>query len=134
MKVLKIDHIGVAVKSASTSSKIYTDSLGLKKKEEILEDRRLKVVMIEIGESRIELLEDLDPQGTIAKFIEKHGEGLNHIAFEIDDIYKAVDQLKAEGYRVTSEPSEGAGGTTVTFIHPKDANGVLIELVERRKN
>ncbi len=134
MKVIKIDHIGIAVKSALEASKIYTKSLGMKAEEEVLEDRKLKVMMIDVGGTRIELLEDLDPHGTISNFIEKRGEGLNHIAFEVDDIYATVKQLKDEGYRVTSEPSPGANNTIVTFIHPKDANGVMIELVERRKD
>ncbi len=134
MKVIKVDHVGIAVKSASNASKIYTKSLGLEAKEEILEDRKLKVMMIDAGGTHLELIEDLDPQGSISKFIEKKGEGLNHIALVVDDIYEAVKQLKNEGYRVTSDPSSGANNTIVTFIHPKDANGVMIELVERRKD
>jgi methylmalonyl-CoA/ethylmalonyl-CoA epimerase len=133
MKVIKMDHIGIAVKSVDEASKMYLNSLGLRKKDELLEDRKLKVAMIEVGETRIELLEDLDPEGTISKFIEKRGEGLNHIALEVDDIYEAVKQLKNKGYRVISDPAKGANNTIVTFIHPKDANGVMIELVERRK-
>ncbi|BBJ28217.1 methylmalonyl-CoA epimerase [Athalassotoga saccharophila] len=134
MKVKKIDHIGVAVKSISQASKLYTGPLSLEGKEEILEDRKLKVMMIRVGDTRIELLEDQDPAGTISKFIEKRGEGLNHIAFEVDDIYETAKNLKAQGYRITSEPSAGADNTIVTFVHPKDANGVMIELVERRKD
>jgi|UniRef100_A0A7V3RF29 methylmalonyl-CoA epimerase len=133
MKVIKMDHIGIAVKSVDEASKMYLNSLGLRKEDELLEDRKLKVAMIEVGETRIELLEDLDPEGTISKFIEKRGEGLNHIALEVDDIYEAVKQLKNKGYRVISDPAKGANNTIVTFIHPKDANGVMIELVERRK-
>lgn len=134
MKVIKVDHIGIAVKSALDASKIYTKSLGMQAEEEILQERRLKVVMIDAGKTRLELLEDLDPQGSISKFIEKRGEGLNHIALEVDDINTAVEQLKNEGYRITSDPALGADNTIVTFIHPKDANGVMIELVERRKD
>lgn len=134
MKVIKVDHIGIAVKSASDASKIYTKSLGMQATEEILRERKLKVLMINAGETRLELLEDLDPEGPISKFIEKRGEGLNHIALEVDDINTAVEQLKNAGYRITSAPALGAGNTIVTFIHPKDANGVMIELVERRKD
>ena len=134
VKVIKIDHIGIAVKSALDASKIYTKSLGMHADEEILEGKKLKVVMIDAGGTRVELLEDLDSQGTISKFIEKRGEGLNHLAFEVDDIYETVKQLKNEGYRVTSDPSQGVNNTIVTFVHPKDANGVMIELVERRKD
>ncbi len=134
MKALKIDHIGVAVKSAEEASKIFKSVLGLQTEEEILEDRKLKVVMVKIGESRVELLEDLDENGTISKFIEKRGEGLHHMALEVDDVYKSVEKLKAEGYRILSDPAPGAGGTIVAFVHPKDVHGVLLELVERRKN
>ncbi len=133
MKALKIDHIGVAVKSAEEASKIFKSVLGLQIEEEILEDRKLKVVMVKIGESRVELLEDLDENGTISKFIEKRGEGLHHMALEVDDVYKSVEKLKAKGYRILSDPAPGAGGTIVAFVHPKDVHGVLLELVERRK-
>lgn len=134
MKVKKIDHIGIAVKSIQEASKLYTDLFSLEGKEESLADRKLKIMMIKIGDVRIELLEDQDPEGAISRFIEKRGEGLNHIAFEVDDIYGIVERLKVKGYRITAEPSPGADNTIVTFVHPKDANGVMIELVERRKN
>ncbi len=131
MKTLKIDHVGIAVKSAEKSAKLFSDVLGLETEEEILNDRKLKIIMIKVGKSRLELLEDLDVNGTIAKFIEKRGEGLHHIAFEVDDINETLKKMKENGYRVLSEPSAGADNTMVAFIHPKDTHGVLIELVER---
>ncbi len=134
MKAFKIDHIGVAVKSAEEASKIFKDVLNLEVEEEVLEDRKLKVAMVMVGDSRVELLEDMDENGTISKFIEKRGEGLHHMALEVDDIYKSVERLKAEGYRIISEPAPGAGGTIVAFVHPKDVHGILLELVERRQN
>ncbi len=134
MKALKIDHVGIAVKSAEEASKLFKDVLNLKIEEEILQDRKLKVVMVNVGESRMELLEDMDANGTIARFIEKRGEGLHHIAFEVDDVKAVAKELKEKGYRILAEPSIGAGGTLVTFVHPKDVHGVLLELVERRKN
>ncbi len=133
MRILKIDHVGVAVKSAAESARLFSDALGLETEEEILNDRNLKIVMAKVGESRVELLEDLDANGTIAKFVEKHGEGLHHIAFEVDDVNEAAKKMKENGYRVLSEPQPGAGGTVVAFVHPKDTHGVLLELVERRK-
>ncbi len=133
MKTLKIDHIGVAVKSAEEASKMFSAVLKLETEEELLEDRKLKIVMVKIGESRVELLEDLNPDGTVSKFIEKRGEGLHHMAFEVDDVNKAVEEMKKNGYRVLSEPKPGAGDTLVAFVHPKDTHGILLELVERRK-
>ncbi len=134
MKALRIDHIGVAVKSAEEASKLFGEILSLGTEEEVLEDRNLRVIMVEVGDSRIELLEDLDPNGTISKFIEKKGEGLHHIALEVDDVRAVAEELKSKGYRILGEPSVGAGGTLVTFVHPKDVHGVLLELVERRKS
>ncbi len=134
MKALRIDHIGVAVKSAEEASKLFGEILSLGTEEEMLEDRNLRVIMVEVGDSRIELLEDLDPNGTISKFIEKKGEGLHHIALEVDDVRAVAEELKSKGYRILGEPSVGAGGTLVTFVHPKDVHGVLLELVERRKS
>ncbi len=133
MKTLKIDHIGVAVKSAEEASKMFSTVLKLETEEELLEDRKLKIVMVKIGESRVELVEDLNPDGTVSKFIEKRGEGLHHMAFEVDDVNKAVEEMKKNGYRVLSEPKLGAGGMLVAFVHPKDTHGILLELVERRK-
>ena len=134
MRALKIDHIGVAVKSAEEASKIFKDVLNLEIEEEVLEDRKLKVAMVKIGDSRVELLEDMDENGAISKFIEKRGEGLHHMALEVDDVYKSVEKLKEEGYRILSDPAPGAGGTIVAFVHPKDVHGILLELVERRKD
>lgn len=133
MKTLKIDHVGVAVKSAEEASKMFSNVLKLETEEELLEDRKLKVVMVRIGESRVELIEDLDPNGAVSKFIEKRGEGLHHMAFEVNDINEAVEEMKKSGYRVLSDPKPGAGNTIVAFVHPKDTHGILLELVERRK-
>ncbi len=134
MKTLKIDHVGVAVRSAEESAKLFSNVLGLEIETELLDKEKLKIIMAKVGESNIELLEDLDTQGTIAKFIEKHGEGLHHIAFEVDDVNEAVKTMKENGYRVLSEPHPGAGGTVVAFVHPKDTHGILLELVERNRH
>ncbi|MCG0276744.1 MAG: methylmalonyl-CoA epimerase [Thermosediminibacteraceae bacterium] len=133
MRTLKIDHIGIAVKSIEEASKIYTELLGLKMRgvEEVA-DQKVKVAFIPVGESEVELLESTDPEGPIAKFIEKYGEGIQHIAFQVDDIEKALEELKQKGVRLIDEkPRYGAGGAKIAFIHPKATKGVLIELCER---
>ncbi|ADL07955.1 methylmalonyl-CoA epimerase [Thermosediminibacter oceani] len=133
MKTLKIDHIGIAVKSIEEASKIYTELLGLEMHgvEEVAE-QKVKVAFIPVGESEVELLESTDPEGPIARFIEKNGEGIQHIAFRVDDIEKALEELKQKGVRLIDEkPRYGAGGAKIAFIHPKATKGVLIELCER---
>jgi len=134
MKTLKIDHIGIAVKDLEEAKKIYTDLLGLEVHgEEIVEEQKVKVVFIPVGDSEVELLESTDPEGPIAKFIEKNGEGIQHIAFRVDDIEKALEELKQKGVRLIDEkPRYGAGGAKIAFIHPKATKGVLIELCERK--
>lgn len=134
MKTLKIDHIGIAVKDLEEAKKIYTDLLGLEVHgEEIVEEQKVKVVFIPVGDSELELLQSTDPEGPIAKFIEKNGEGIQHIAFRVDDIEKALEELKQKGVRLIDEkPRYGAGGAKIAFIHPKATKGVLIELCERK--
>lgn len=134
MKTLKIDHIGIAVKDLEEAKKIYTELLGLEVHgEEIVEEQKVKVVFIPVGDSEVELLESTDPEGPIAKFIEKNGEGIQHIAFRVDDIEKALEELKQKGVRLIDEkPRYGAGGAKIAFIHPKATKGVLIELCERK--
>lgn len=133
MKTLKIDHIGVAVKSIEEASKIYTKLLGLEMHGiEEVQDQKVKVAFIPVGESEFELLEATDPESSIAKFIEKRGEGIQHIALRVDDIEKALEELKQKGVKLIDEkPRYGAGGAKIAFIHPKSTNGVLIELCER---
>lgn len=132
--IRKIDHIGIAVKNIEDAAKLYT-TLGLEIKHiEVLESQKVRVAMIPVGESKIELLESTDPEGVIARFIEKRGEGLHHVALEASDIEAALASLKAkETPLVNEKPRTGAGGTKVAFLHPKGANGVSIELVEPRK-
>ncbi|MGB9840942.1 methylmalonyl-CoA epimerase [Thermovenabulum sp.] len=129
-----MDHIGIAVKDLEEAKKIYTDLLGLEVHgEEIVEEQKVKVVFIPVGDSEVELLESTDPEGPIAKFIEKNGEGIQHIAFRVDDIEKALEELKQKGVRLIDEkPRYGAGGARIAFIHPKATKGVLIELCERK--
>jgi methylmalonyl-CoA epimerase len=129
----KINHIGIAVKSIEDAAKLYT-TLGLEIKHiEVLESQKVRVAMIPVGESKIELLESTDSAGVIARFIEKKGEGLHHVALETSDIEAALASLKAREIPLVDEkPRTGAGGTKVAFLHPSGANRVSIELVEPR--
>jgi methylmalonyl-CoA/ethylmalonyl-CoA epimerase len=100
--------------------------------QEVVEEQKVKVAFIPIGESKIELLESTDPDGAIAKFIEKYGEGVQHIAFNVDNIEETLQALKEKGIRLIDEkPRKGAGGAKIAFIHPKETSGVLIEICER---
>lgn len=127
----KIDHIGIAVSSIEDAVKLYTDVLGLKVTEiEVVEDQKVKTAVIPVGESRIELLESTDPDGAIAKHIERRGEGLHHLALEVSNIQEALETLSKRGIAlIDEEPRIGAGGHKIAFLHPKGTK-VLIELTE----
>lgn len=129
--IVKIDHIGVAVNSIEEAVKLYSDVFGLKVGEiETLEEQKVKVAMIAIGESKIELLEPIDSEGAIAKYLEKRGEGIHHLALEVSDIQGMLKTLKEKGVPlIDTEPRIGAGGARIAFLHPKAAK-ILIELVE----
>jgi len=129
--IAKIDHIGIAVNNLEEAVKLYTDALGLKVGEiETVEEQKVKVAMIPVGESRIELLESTDSDGPIAKYIEKRGEGIHHLALEVSDIRGMLEKLKEMGIPLIDEqPRIGAGGTKCAFLHPRRTK-VLIELVE----
>ncbi|MFH1650877.1 MAG: methylmalonyl-CoA epimerase [Chloroflexota bacterium] len=130
---IKIDHIGIAVSNINESLKMYCDVLGMKPEEiktETVADQKAKVAMIPIGESQIELLESTDPAGVIARFIEKRGEGIHHLAIRVKDISAELQNLKAKGIPlVDNEPRVGADGHKIAFVHPK-AMKILMELVE----
>ena len=131
----KIDHIGIAVRSIKKTSELLSNILGLKVAgEEIVEEQKVKVAFLPLGDSELELLESTSPEGPIARFIEKKGEGIQHIAFKVDNIEKTLEKLKKEGVRLIDEkPRYGAGGAKIAFIHPKSTNGILVELCERNK-
>jgi methylmalonyl-CoA epimerase len=126
-----IDHLGIAVKSLAQARKFY-EQIGLKVgNEEVVAHEKVRVVMVPVGESRIELLEPTTPDSVIAKYLEKRGEGLHHVALQVPDLAQAVKRLKAAGTRfVTEEIKTGAGGHQYVFVHPSSAGGVLVELVE----
>ena len=129
---MKIDHIGIAVKSLSAAVKVYEQAMGLKLAGyDEVDDQGVRVAMLDIGESRIELLEPTRPDSPVEKFMNKRGEGIHHIAVQVDNIEQALERLKAAGIRLIDEkPKRGAHNTRVAFIHPASTHGVLMELVE----
>ena len=129
----KLDHIGIAVANLDEALKLYTEILGLKVHgTETVEEQKVKVAFLPIGDTEVELLESTDPEGPIAKFIEAKGQGIQHIAFRVSNIEEALAAMKAKGIRLIDEkPRYGAGGAKIAFLHPKSTNGVLIELCER---
>ena len=134
MKILKIDHLGIAVKSIETGKNFWSDVLGLKfEGVETVAEQKVTTAFFPVGESEVELLESTAPDGPIASHIEKRGEGIQHIALRVEDIEAALNELKAKGIRLIDErPRVGAGGAKIAFLHPKSTNGVLVELCERQ--
>ncbi|RKD20940.1 methylmalonyl-CoA epimerase [Caminicella sporogenes DSM 14501] len=134
MKVLKVDHIGIAVKNLDETLKFYTEALGLELHgTETVEEQKVKVAFLPVGDTEVELLESTSPDGPIAKFIEKKGEGIQHIAFRVENIEEAIEYMKEKGFRMIDEkPRYGAGGAKIAFMHPKSSHGVLVELTERK--
>lgn len=132
---LRIAHIGIAVKDAEAALKLYREVLGLESiHTEIVESQKVKTVHIPIGDSSIELLESTSPEGVVAQFIEKRGEGIHHIAIEVPDIHAALDKMKTAGFRLIDEtPRIGADNMLIAFVHPRSTNGVLLELCQSPK-
>jgi methylmalonyl-CoA/ethylmalonyl-CoA epimerase len=133
MKILHIDHIGIAVKSIEEAGKFYADALGLKVQGvETVADQKVKVAFLPITDSELELLESLEPDGPVAKFIDSKGEGSQHIAFRVENIQAALEELKEKGIRLIDRtPRKGAGGAKIAFLHPKETHGVLVEICQR---
>lgn len=130
----KVDHIGIAVSNLDDAIKLYKDvlGLGLHGIEEV-EEQKVKVAFLPVGDTEIELLESTSPEGPIARYIEAKGQGIQHIAFQVDNIETALEEMKSKGMRLIDEkPRYGAGGAKIAFLHPKSTNGVLIELCERK--
>jgi LAO/AO transport system kinase len=129
--ITQIDHLGIAVKSLAAAKSLY-EKLGLKvSREEVVEQEQVRLVMVPVGESRLELLEATSENSTIAKFVAKRGEGLHHVCLRVPDLLAAVERLKKDGVRLVSEEIKtGAGGHRYVFVHPAGAGGVLLELVE----
>lgn len=133
MKILHIDHIGIAVNSNSDGKTFWSDILGLPwEGEEAVEEQKVTTAFMPCGDAEVELLESMDPSGPIAKFIEKKGQGIHHIAFRVENIDEALAELKEKGIKLIDEtPRKGAGGARIAFLHPKATGGVLVELSER---
>ena len=130
--VEKIEHIGIAVKDIEKANALYTQLLGVKPyKEEAVKSEGVTTSFFQTGESKVELLEATKPESAIARFIEKKGEGIHHIAFAVEDIEAEMKRLKEEGFRLLNEtPKKGADNKLICFVHPKSANGVLVELCQ----
>jgi methylmalonyl-CoA epimerase len=132
---MKINHLGIATKGIEDALRFWEDSLGLESVHtEVVEEQKVRVAMLPIGESRIELLEPTSEDSPISKFIEKRGGGIHHVAVEVDDIEAALARLKSQGARLIDEsPRIGAEGCLVAFVHPAASGGVLLELVQENR-
>ncbi len=133
MKILKIDHLGIAVNSIDEGKKFWSDILGLAfEGAETVAEQKVITAFFPVSESEVELLESTAPDGPVAKYIEKKGPGIQHVAFRVDDIDAALAELKEKGVKlIDQEPRIGAGGARIAFLHPKATGGVLVELCER---
>ena len=133
--MLKVEHIGLAVKSFEQSIPLFEQLLSTPcYKTEMVASEKVNTAFFQVGETKIELLESTDPEGVIAKFIEKKGEGMHHIAFEVDDIEAEMKRLSDLGFQLLNPvPKQGADNKLVCFLHPKGTNGVLIELCQEAK-
>ncbi len=133
--IKKVNHIGIAVNDLEAAAPFYKDVLKLNYEgSEVVESQKVKVAFYTAGETRIELLEPTSPESPIAKFLEKKGEGIHHIAYEVEDVVSKLKELEDEGVRLIDKtPRSGAHGTSIAFIHPKAGNGVLVELCQPGK-
>lgn len=133
MKIKRIAHLGVAVNSLDDALKLFTGGLPLEVTH-TEEYQGMKIGFIPVGDSSIELLQDTSGQSAIRKFLDKNGEGIHHIAFEVDDIHEALKELKGKGVKLVDEtPRQGAHGMTIAFMHPKATHGILMELCQPAK-
>jgi methylmalonyl-CoA/ethylmalonyl-CoA epimerase len=135
MKILKVDHIGVAVKSIDEAKNLYSGLFGLSHAgSETVAEQKVTTAFFPVGDTEVELLESTSPDGPIAKYIDKKGEGIQHIAFRVENIEEALAELKAKDVQLINEkPRRGAGGAKIAFLHPKSTFGVLIELCEKEE-
>lgn len=133
MKILGIDHLGIAVRSIETARAFWHGVLGLPfEGAETVAEQKVTTAFFPVGESEVELLESTAPDGPVARFIEKKGEGIQHVAFRVENLEEALAELKARGVALIDEaPRRGAGGARIAFLHPKATGGVLVELCER---
>ncbi len=134
MNLSHIEHIGIAVKNLEEAIKLYENIFGLKcYAVEEVKDQKVRTAFFQVGETKIELLETIDPEGPIGKFIEKRGEGIHHIAFAVEEINQSLKEIEENGIQlIDKEPRTGAEDFNIAFLHPKSTNGVLIELCEKK--
>jgi methylmalonyl-CoA/ethylmalonyl-CoA epimerase len=133
MKILKIDHLGIAVNSIDDGKDFWSGVLGLDfEGAETVAEQKVTTAFFPVGESEVELLESTAPDGPVAKYIEKRGQGIQHVAFRVENIDEALAELKEKGVKlIDQQPRIGAGGAKIAFLHPKATNGVLVELCQR---
>lgn len=131
----KVDHVGIAVSSLQDSLVLYTEKLGMTHvRTEVVESQGVNVAFIDAGNLTIELLEPRNQESPIAKFIEKRGQGLHHIAYKVESVDCRIEELKKHGIRfIEEQPKKGAGGAQIAFMHPKSTDGVLMELCEKKE-
>lgn len=130
--ILRIEHLGIAVNDMENANKLFSALLGVPNyKTETVESEKVSTSFFKVGESKVELLKATDPESPIAKFIAKKGEGIHHVAFEVDDIHSMMTELRSQGFQLLSdEPKKGADNKLICFLHPKSTNGVLVELCQ----
>ena len=133
MEILKIDHLGIAVNSIDDGKNFWSDVLGLKfESTETVESQKVTTAFFPVGESEVELLESTSKDGPVAKYIEKRGQGFQHVAFRVANLDESLKELKEKGIQlIDQEPRIGAGGARIAFLHPKATGGILVELCER---
>ena len=133
MKILKIDHLGIAVNSIDDGKDFWSGVLGLQfEGAETVTEQKVTTAFFPVGESEVELLESTAPDGPVAKYIEKRGQGIQHVAFRVENIEEALAELKEKGVKlIDQQPRIGAGGAKIAFLHPKATAGVLVELCQR---
>jgi methylmalonyl-CoA/ethylmalonyl-CoA epimerase len=131
----RLTHIGIAVKSIAASGSLFSKLFNkAEDHHEEVKDQRVRAMFFRVGESGVELLEPTSPESPIAKFIEKRGEGVHHLSFEVDDIEQEIARLRSEGFQmVDQQPRPGADGYRIAFLHPKSTNGVLIEISQKKE-
>jgi methylmalonyl-CoA/ethylmalonyl-CoA epimerase len=135
MKLSKISHIGIAVENLNTALAFYCDALGMAIEDiEVVEEQKVRVAFLPIGESRLEIMESIDPEGPVGKFVQKNGPGIHHMALEVDDVANGIETLKTNDIRMIDQaPRNGAGGAQIAFVHPKSTYGVLLEICSAHK-
>ncbi|MBI3680468.1 MAG: methylmalonyl-CoA epimerase [Acidobacteria bacterium] len=134
MSTIRIDHLGIAVRSIEDALRFYSGQLGMTvAARETVEHENVRVAMLPAGESRLELLEPVNADSAIGKFLDKRGEGLHHVALRVPDLEAAAEKLRTQGARILDEPRRGAGGHLYLFVHPASTGGVLLELIQEEQ-